>query len=237
MTLSLSSCGNNKDTTTSNANKSSTPQSTTSSVKEESKAQTSDASKQEKPIEETKSSEVKVEAPEETTPKIEVAKLAIGESLSTEFVEIKFEEVVVAENIKHSIKTGNVKVTTDPEPISGQQYVCITGKIKNLSKAPLPVYDFFVGEIDVDGYIYPINSTNCDTLDAVGNPLSKVDPLMEGSFRIYTAIPDSLAKSYKKATLRFGFYDLFDNIELSKNRAFEKDPTSLCPYQYLVTLK
>lgn len=60
---------------------------------------------------------------------------------------------------------------------------------------------------------------------------------MEYKIRVYIAVPDDLANNHSSCTLYFGFYDLFDNAELSKNRAFEEEPITLCPYQYLVTIK
>ena len=72
---------------------------------------------------------------------------------------------------------------------------------------------------------------------ADGSPESSVPPLMTYDFTIYAAVPNELAESYQAASFRFGFYDMFDNEELSRNKAFEDDPASLCPYYYTMTLK
>lgn len=197
--------------------------------------QTMDAPEQEAVPEEPVSEEVS-DVSEDSIPDIEVTEIAIGDTLSTEFVEMTFENAVVAENIKYSVTTGNSTMITGPEPISGQQYICISGKIVNTSKSSLPVYDFFIGDIDIDGYIYSVSASDCDILDGEGAPVYSIDPLMEYVFRIYTAIPETLASSYASANFHFGFYDSFDNEELAMNMAFEEDPISLCPYQYILSV-
>lgn len=198
--------------------------------------QTIDAPEQEAVPEEPVSEEDVSDVSEDSIPDIEVIEIAIGDTLSTEFVEMTFENVIVAENIKYSVTTGNSTRTTGPEPISGQQYICISGKIVNTSKSSLPVYDFFIGDIDIDGYIYSVSASDCDILDGEGAPVYSIDPLMEYVFRIYTAIPETLASSYASANFHFGFYDSFDNEELAMNMAFEEDPISLCPYQYILSV-
>ena len=221
MLLSLCACGGN-DTTSPSTEDSST-------------TQAAETPNQEETIEDTTSNEETSNVPEDTTPVIDVTELSVGDTLSTEFVEMTFEEVVVAEDIQYSVTTGSVTRWSGPDPVAGQQYICYTGKIKNISTSSLPVYDFFTGDIDIDGYTSSVDANDCDILDSEGAPVSTIDPLMEYVFRIYTAIPNDLAANYTSSTFHFGFYDSFDNAELAKNKAFEEDPTSLCPYQYIVT--
>ena len=173
----------------------------------------------------------------EGAPAIEVNNVAVGDTIATDFVEILFNDVTVAEDIQMSVTTGFVTRITGPSPVSGQQYVCLSGTIKNISTSPLPVFDFFIGEFNLDGYTYEVDASDCDILDGEGQTMTNIDPLMEYTIRIYVAIPNALADSHSSCTLRFGFYDAFDNHEMSRNKAFEDDPISLCPYQYLVTLK
>ncbi len=179
------------------------------------------------------------EVPDEGTSDtaIEVVEVTLPDTISTEFVEMTFNEVTIAEDIKYSVTTGFVTRTTGPEPVSGQKYICLTGTIKNTSKEPLPVYDYFIGEFNLDDYIYEVGANDCDILDGEGSTESSIDPLMEYVFRIYTAIPVSLADSHSASTFTFGFYDQFDNAELAMNRSFEEDPISLCPYQFKIILK
>lgn len=177
------------------------------------------------------------EAPQEEIPAAEVSSVSMGGSASTDFVEIRFQDCIVQENIKYSVTTGVVTRTTGPDPLAGQQYVCLTGKIQNKSTSPLPVYDFFLGNFCIDGYNYAVGATDCDILTPDGNTVTKIDPLVEYDFRIYTAIPDSLANSYSECTFTFGFFDGFENGELSSVRAFEEDPISHCPYQYSLTIR
>ena len=175
--------------------------------------------------------------PTEPAPQIEVVEVPICSTLTTDFVEMTFREVIIAQDIKYSVRTGNVTRTTGPEPLAGQQYICLTGTIKNLSTSELPVYDFFIGNFSLDGYNYSADANSCDILDGEWQPESMIAPLMEYTFRIYAAIPDSLANSHSSCEFNFGFFDLFDNYQLSYNRSFEEDPISLCPYQFVVPVK
>lgn len=175
--------------------------------------------------------------PVETTPSVEVTQLVIGDTVSTEFVDIKLSEVIIAEDIKYSVTTGNVTRITGPDPAAGQKYILITGTIINKSTSPLPVYDFFLGNFCLDGYNYSVDANDCDILDVEGQTEFEIDPLMEYTFRLYTAIPNVLADSHSTCTFTFGFYDLFDNYDLSYHRSFSEDPIAHCPYQYVVTIK
>lgn len=177
-------------------------------------------------------------AVEEEEPKAEAVEVKIGESIKLDdFVKISLDETDIKADIKRSIKNGNVTRTTGPDKVDGQKYLYIRGTIKNLSKKELPVYDFFLGQFDVDGYQYDISASDCTVIDAEGSSESSVPPLAEYSFTMYAAIPNEIANNNKSITYRFGFYDEFANEELARNQAFEDDPISLCPYQYSVVIK
>jgi hypothetical protein len=186
---------------------------------------------------ETAAPAVEETSSEEAAPEVDVLAISMGEKISTEFVEMTFQEITVAEDIRYSVTMDNVTRTTGPDPISGQKYICISGIIKNTAKEALPVYDYFLGEFNLDGYVYEVGANDCDILSGDGTPESKIDPMIQYTFRIYTAIPTSLADSYSSADFTYGFYDMFDNMELARNRSFEEDPISLCPYQFKVNLK
>ena len=180
--------------------------------------------------------EPETEAPAE----IEVAELNMHDSLSTGFVDMYFNEVVVAKDIQKSVTIDRVTRTTGPEPLSGQHYICLSGTIINTSNAPLPVYDFFTGRFEVDGYTYEVSANDCDILSPDGQTESEIDPLMEYEFRIYTAIPDALAEvasAGDACSFTFGFYDGFDNQELAYNKAFSDNPIAECPYQYFISFR
>ncbi|MBO7252366.1 MAG: hypothetical protein J6V25_07050, partial [Oscillospiraceae bacterium] len=175
------------------------------------------------------------EAPASPAPSSQNAEM--GSTISTDFVEITLTNLLVAEDIKHSVKSGHITYTTGPEPVAGQKYICISGTIRNTSNAPLPVYDFFLGDFELDGYHYQVDATDCDILDGEGSPVTNIDPLMEYTIRIYVAIPNSLADNHGSCIFSFGFFDHFDNQELAYNRSFAEDPIALCPYRYTLTLK
>lgn len=191
------------------------------------------------PVETAPSIEIPVMEPpaEEAAPAATAEALALGEAIVTDFVLLQLDSFVVESDIQHSVTVGNVTRTTGPDPLPGQQYVCLEGSIQNISTSPLPVYDFFLGRFDLDGYTYKVGATDCDILTTDGQPVSGIDPLMTYTVRIYTAIPDQLADNLASAEFTMGFFDGFENQELSSVRAFAEDPVSQCPYQYSITLR
>lgn len=180
-----------------------------------------------------------IEEPEDTVPptKPEAEELSMGSVLSTDFVEINFTEVIVERDIQKAVTIDNVTRITGPDPIDGQKYICLSGTIVNTSTEPLPVYDFFVGRFELDAYTYEVTANDCDILSANGDPESMIDPLMEYEIRIYKAIPDALAEQYSTSSFTFGFYDGFDNKDLSYNKSFAEDPVAECPYQYFIAFQ
>lgn len=160
--------------------------------------------------------------------------LPMGKPLSTDFVDITFHDVIVEKDIQKAVTIDHVTRITGPDPLDGQKYICLIGTIVNTSTAPLPVYDFFVGRFDVDGYTYDVTANDCDVLSGNGDTESMIDPLMEYEVRIYKAIPDALADTYTSSSFTFGFYDDFDNKDLSYNKAFADDPIAECPYQFFI---
>ena len=184
-------------------------------------------------VTEAPETELVTEATEE--PKPAATEISLNETIQLEFVEITFEEYGIAADIQQSIKSGIVTRITGPEPENGKQFVYLRGTIKNVHKEALPTYDFFTGEFDIDGYKYDCSANQCDILNENGETQWEIEPLTSYSFTMYAKIPDELANP-GSVSFRFGFYDLFDNYELSYNRSFEDDPIALCPYQYALTL-
>lgn len=186
----------------------------------------------------------KVTAEEATEKTVEVAKaveVGFNEKIALDFVEITFKESYIKEDIRQTIEDNSsgfsISRTFGPSPVDGQQFICLKGKIKNIAKEDLPVFDFFLGEFDIDGYKYESTANECDVYTSNGETKTSVPPLSEYDFVMYAEIPDEVANSGTSIDFRFGFYDMFDNQELSRNRAFEDDAISMCPYQYSITIK
>ncbi len=180
------------------------------------------------------------EEPAETPSEVEPTNIAIGETVSLDFVEMTFEEFGIAADIQQSITTdisvGTHTRITGPQPEEGKQFVYLRGTIKNLDTNALPVYDFFAGKFNIDKYNFEVDANNCDIITTNGEPMSMIDPLVSGVFTIYAAIPNELAESHSTTDFTFGFYDLFDNSELARNRAFLDNPITECPYQYVINI-
>ena len=173
------------------------------------------------------------EAPAEEAPAEPAAtEVALNTPFSTDFAEFNITEFAFAEDIQQSVTSGIVTNVTGPEPVAGQQYVYVRGTLKNLATEELPVYDFFTGVFDIDGYAYEVQASDCTVIDAEGSPEFGVPPLMEYTFTIYAAVPAELAASHTAVTFTFGFYDLFDNMDLART---SYDLTA-CPYQYTMNM-
>ena len=178
-----------------------------------------------------------IETPAEEAPAAGIQEeLPLGGTIATDFVSICLDECIVDPDIKMSVTMGNVTRTTGPDPLPGQSYICLEGTIQNTSTSPLPVYDFFTGKFELDGYTYKVGASDCDILTPDGQPVSNIDPLMEYTIRIYTAIPNQLADSISSAEFTIGFFDGFENQELASVRAFSEDPIAECPYQFAIKL-
>lgn len=179
--------------------------------------------------------------PTEGPAKIDVVDLSLGSGLNMGWVEMTFDDVIVEEDIQKSVTVDNVTRTTGPDPVPGQVFICLSGTIKNTSTSALPVYDFFEGRFQIGDYEYAVSANDCDILDAYGDPqFSDIAPLIEYEYRIYTAIPVELQEYFyagEPCSFTFGFYDNFDNQELSYNRSFSDDAIAECPYQFLVSLQ
>ena len=164
-----------------------------------------------------------------------VQNISLGEKISLPFVEVTFSEFGIKQDITKSITTGIVTKVFGPDPENGYEFAYLEGTIKNLNNKELPVYDFFLGEFSIDGYIYECSAVQTYIYTTTGDKISMVEPLASYDFIMYAKVPKELADS-KDNSFRFGFYDDFDNQELAKNRGFEEDPISLCPYQYKVEI-
>ena len=162
--------------------------------------------------------------------------IAFETPLTTSFVEMTFTEYSYVEDARQSISKDHVTRTFGPEPVDGKQFILLRGTIKNLNTEELPVYDFFIGEFDLNGFKYEIGANDCKIYDSNGQTASMIEPLSTYDFIMYAAIPNELADKTPTGTFTFGFFDLFDNKDLSYNRSFEEDPISLCPYQYVLNL-
>ncbi len=161
---------------------------------------------------------------------------AVGDTIALDFVELTFDTFAIEPDIQQSVTSGYVTRITGPQPQDGKKFAYLRGTIKNLATEALPVHDFFLGEFDINGYRFEVSAGECDILDGEGQTVFQAEPLTTYSFTMYAAIPDELADAPGSVNFRFGFYDLFDNEELSRNRAFEDDPISLCPHLYAATL-
>lgn len=175
-------------------------------------------------------SETQTEAPAATA-----AAIQFGTPITLPFVEMTFTEYSFVEDARQSITKDIVTRTFGPEPVDGKKFILLRGTIKNTDTSNLPVYDFFLGEFDLNGYKYEISANDCQIYDSNGETASQIEPLSTYDFIMYAAIPNELADQNPTGAFTFGFYDLFDNMDLSYHRS-DDNPISFCPYQYVLTL-
>lgn len=153
--------------------------------------------------------ETKTENTDDMTTKNEKADLtpiALGDKITVDFAEITVDECGIKEDLKTSIKTGNITYTTGPESVSGSKFVYMRGTIKNTSKSEISWAEIG-GQAEIDGYSYNVESI--DIIEENGSSAHNLAPLITYKYTLYAKVPNELADSYQSCVLNIGFDDNF----------------------------
>lgn len=129
--------------------------------------------------------------------------LSFGKEITTDFVELRFDELQVRNELEERYNGRGYSYATDP----GMNIVCFVGTIKNTSKEEYNVQ--LTGEMDIDGYKYEIK--DWELCSGLG-----VSPLSEVPIYLFAEVPPELATSFKECTLTFGFAENFTNNSFSE---------------------
>lgn len=146
------------------------------------------------------------EAEVEKEAESELAAVAIGDKITTDFAEITVDEIGIKEDIKISVTNGNITHTTGPSTQSGTKFVYVRGTMKSTAKSEISRAEFY-GNADIDGYTYEIDSS---IIDAEGYSTYSISPLMTYTYTLYARVPNELADSHESCVVNFGFNENFE---------------------------
>lgn len=133
--------------------------------------------------------------------------ISLGDKITVDFAEITVDECGIKEDLKTSIKTGNITYTTGPDAVSGSKYVYMRGTIKNTSTSEISNVSIG-GKAEIDGYSYNVDSISI--IEENGNSAYSIAPLMTYKYTLYAKVPNELADSHQSCVLNIGFDKNFE---------------------------
>lgn len=151
--------------------------------------------------------------------------VAVGNTITVPFAEITVDEAGIKDDIKQSIKTGNVTYTTGPDRADDKEFVYIRGTIKNTSKAAISGVNI-KGSVEIDGYAYDLASVNI--IESNGSSSYSIDPLITYTYTIYAEVPNQLVENPASCVMTFGFNENFEFIS-----TFDETPIA---YNYAIAI-
>lgn len=142
-----------------------------------------------------------------TKKEVNLTPISLGDKITVDFAEITVDECGIKEDLKTSIKTGNITYTSGPDAVSGSKYVYMRGTIKNTSTSEIS--DVSIGgKAEIDGYSYNIDSISIK--EENGSSAYSIAPLMTYKYTLYAKVPNELADSHQSCVLNMGFDENFE---------------------------
>ena len=148
----------------------------------------------------------------------------IGNTITVDFAEITIDEAGIADDIKTSIKTGNITYTSGPDSSEDTEFVYIRGTIKNTSKAEMN-NPLISGNVDADGYTYELD---LNVIESDGSSAFSIAPLISYTYTLYAEVPNEIAQNFEKCSMNFGFEENFENV-FTSDESYDT--------QYIYTIK
>ena len=142
----------------------------------------------------------------DNTQEASFTKVNLGDSITTDFVEMTVEKAETSDAIK---PTDTSSVYSYKPEQDNETYFYLVGNIKNISGDSYDVEEMnivmtFDGKYNYTGYIAADDGGN----DFYGN---YVKPLSSVKYYMYASVPDELIATYSKCTVKFGFHENFEN--------------------------
>lgn len=133
-----------------------------------------------------------------------VENVALGDTISLEFVEVSLDETGVSDEILPVDTSRGYSYISDNEL---EKYYYVTGILKNLSGEAYNA-DNIYAEMLFDGkYTYSANLIACAWSNNFYDDYVK--PLGTVKYYVYASVPDELIESYSECVLTFGFANNF----------------------------
>lgn len=148
--------------------------------------------------------QVGIEEARAAMPNAIVKSVALGDTISLDFVEMTLEEIGVSETIL-PVDTSRVYSYISDTP--NEKYFYLTGTLKNLSGNTYDVEDIFAQMVFDGTYSYSAYLTACAWSNNFYD--ESVKPLGTVKYYIYASIPDELINSYGECEIKFGFANDF----------------------------
>lgn len=159
---------------------------------------------------------------EEETQKEAVA-LSYGELGSTEFVEITFDRIYTADEVKPEKPEGVYSYKPDKED---ETYIVLKGTIKNVGTEEFEFTDNCYAKLIVDDK-YNYDAYACaDEGGDLSYIYAYLDPFKSETFYIIASVPDELIGQYQKVYFEYGFTENFKDSFLSREE---------CDYIFSIT--
>lgn len=148
----------------------------------------------------------KKESDETTKKEKKLTEISLGDKITLDFAEITVDESGIKEDIRQSIKTGNMTRISGPEAVSGSKFVYMRGTMKNTSQSEIPTVKA-AGTVVLDGYSYNIESINI--IEANGSSVRSIAPLTTYTYTVYAKVPNEIADNHQSCVLNLCFDDNF----------------------------
>ena len=127
--------------------------------------------------------------------------VAVGNKISTDFVELTITESGIVNSLKTSITNGNITYTFGPNDSAETEYAFIKGKIMN--KATEAINKEMVAIAKVGEYT--LKEDGLDIYKSDGDTVWELAPLVEYNFMMYVEIPNALVNGMESCDFNFGF--------------------------------
>lgn len=127
--------------------------------------------------------------------------VAVGNKISTDFVEITITESGIANSLKTSIKNGNITYTFGPNDSEETEYAFIKGKIMNKATETINKDMTAIAKVGE----YTLKEDGLDVYKSDGDTVWELAPLVEYNFMMYVEIPNALVSSMESCDFNFGF--------------------------------
>ena len=167
--------------------------------------------------------EQQAEAPK----KVEAEPVAVGNQITVDFAEITINEAAIADDIKQSIKSGNITYTTGPNPSADTEFVYIRGTLKNTSTSSINNPQI-VGTVKFGEYSYDLKGL--DIIESDGSSAYEIAPLIDYTYTLYAEVPNALLESNPTCTMNFAFNESFDYQNASS------EEMGKMPYNYSISI-
>lgn len=127
--------------------------------------------------------------------------VAVGNKISTDFVELTITEAGMASSLKTSIKNGYITYTFGPDDSAETEFAFIKGKIMNKATETIGKEIAAIAKVGD----YTLKEDGLDIYKSDGDTVWELAPLVEYNFMMYVEVPNALVDGMTACDFNFGF--------------------------------